>query len=79
MKKINDIRNYILEREFKITILQNKVNIVNYKKLINIESNKIELSIENGIITVFGEKLVVNKLLSDEILISGVIKKLEIR
>ncbi len=78
MKKIDDLRNYILEKDPKIIILKNKINIINYKKILDITNEKIELLIEEKTIKIFGKNLVVNKMLSDEILISGVINKLEI-
>ena len=41
MSIINSIRSYILDEEFRIIILKNKVNIVNYTSISLIDDNKV--------------------------------------
>ena len=79
MNIINGIRSYILENDLKITILNNKINIVNYKDIGHFDSNKIVLKTENGEVIVKGSDLVVSKLLSSEILITGNFSNIEFR
>ena len=74
-----DIRNYIFERDFKITILNNQINVVNYLSIESVSTNKITLKYEKGILDISGDNLVIKKLLNDEILIIGNIKSLELR
>ena len=75
----NYIRSYILEEEFKITILNNKINIVNYTSIGSFDDSKIIINYNKGIIIIKGNNLVVTRLMSDEILISGKINTLEFR
>ena len=76
---INSIRSYILEEEFKITILNNKINIVNFTSLGTIDNNKVVIYYKEGFVDIKGSNLVVSKLMNEELLISGNIKSLEFR
>lgn len=79
MNIINGIRSYVLENELKITILNNKINILNYKDIGHFDSNKIIVKVENGEIIIKGSELVVSKLMNEEILITGNFNTLEFR
>ena len=79
MNIINGIRSYILEDDLKITILSNKINIVNYKDIGHFDSNKIVVKVDKGEVIVKGNDLVVTKLLSSEILITGNFSNIEFR
>lgn len=71
------IKNYILENEFKILFLPNKINIVNYIDIDHFDSNKIIIKYDKGLVIINGEELIISKLLQDEILIMGKVNKLE--
>lgn len=79
MGMIHKIRNYILEEDLKITIVENNVNIVNYTEIGHFDSSKIIVRHTNGNIIINGNNLVVSRLLIDEILITGTIKNIELR
>lgn len=79
MKLINSFRNYILDEEFKINIYKDKVNIVNYTNIVNFTSKEVVVKYEDGHIFIFGKNLSISRLLIDEVLISGVIEKIELR
>lgn len=79
MSIIKDMREFILEQEFKITYLHNKVDILNYTNISHFDSNKIIVNYVKGSVIVSGENLIVSKLLSDELLIEGSIQKIEFR
>ena len=72
-----DLREYIMENEFKITILKNKINIINYDRIINLTDNEVSLKVENTKIKVYGNNLMLNKLLDREILLTGKVSKVE--
>lgn len=76
---INSIRSYIVEDEFKIIFLNNRVNIVNYLSIGSIDSNKVIIKYNNGICSVKGNNLVLSKLMNNEILISGDIYSIDFR
>lgn len=74
-----NLRNYILESDFKIIYLTNKLNIVNYNDISHFDSNKIIINYSDGSVLIGGNNLVVSKLLKDELLIEGSINKIEFR
>lgn len=72
-------RAYLKEDEFKITILKNKVNVVSYESIGHFDSNKVMIRYNDGTLIINGDNLVVSKLLNDEVLVTGVIKSVELR
>lgn len=79
MRIINGLRNYVLENDFEIRVFKNKVNVVNYNKIGHFDSDKVIINYSDGSVVIKGDNLVVSKLMSDEILICGNIKGLELR
>lgn len=79
MNIINGIRSYILDSDLKITIVNNKINIVNYNDIGHFDSNKIVVKVNSGEIVVKGNDLVVSKLMNSEILITGNFSNIEFR
>lgn len=73
------IRKYIVEDEFKVTIFKNKINILNYNEIDSIEDEKIIIRHEDKFLVLHGKELSIKKLLEEEVLISGVIDKIEFR
>lgn len=72
------LRNYVMENEFKIGIVKDKVNIVNYTSVGHFDSSKIIIRHDTGNVIIKGTNLVVSKLLHDEILITGKIVHIEL-
>ena len=79
MNVINGIRSYILDDDLRITILNNKINIVNYNDIGHFDSNKIIVKVNNGEVIIKGSVLVVSKLMNSEILITGHFNNIEFR
>ena len=52
MHIINSIRSYISDEEFKITILKDKINIVNYTSIGAIDDNKVMIKYDNGYVQI---------------------------
>lgn len=73
------LKNYINDEAWKINISRNQVDIVNYLDIILLEEEKILVKYGEGIISVVGNKLSVNKMLDSEILITGNIKCVEFK
>lgn len=71
------IRNYIMDEEFKITVFENKIDIENYVEIDHFDDKKITINYDKGKVIINGNELVIEKLLDDEILISGLIVKIE--
>ncbi|MEG1900027.1 MAG: YabP/YqfC family sporulation protein [Bacilli bacterium] len=74
---LKTIKNYIYDKDFRILIINNQLNINNYKQVKTIDSSFIEIEYDNKLLTVRGRNLVLTKILNDELLIEGIINKIE--
>lgn len=72
---LNNFRDLVLEEQFKINYIKDKLNIVNYKEISHFDSNKIIVNYIDGSIVIGGQDLVISKLVSDELLIEGKLRK----
>ena len=70
--------NYINDEEFRLTLYENKIHIINFKRIITLEEDYISLQNKNQRISIIGKNLILNKLLDREILIKGTIIKIEV-
>ena len=77
MENIRKIVNYIKDSNFKIIYLNNSVNVINYDSVLEVKENIVSLKKEDKIIHIKGEDLRLNKLLEKEILVTGLIKIIE--
>ncbi len=66
-----NIKNFLFDKNFKITIYDGVINIVNYEKIITLEETRISLMSSSKIITIKGEGLIIRKMLENEVLITG--------
>ena len=73
------LRNYINDDSWKINISKNQVDIVNYLDILLLEEEKILVKYKDGVISIIGDRLSVNKMLDSEILIMGNIKCVEFK
>lgn len=78
MKNIRKIVNYIKDSNFKINYINNSVNVVNYDAILEVIDSVITLKKEDKIIHIKGEDLRLNKLLENEVLVTGLIKSIEL-
>ena len=72
------LRTYIMEDEFEVKILNNRINVINYESIGHLDSNKVIIKHKQGRIIITGRNLVVSKLLKEEILIVGKIMNIEL-
>lgn len=79
MKIINKFRSYILEDEFSMNVSKDKIDIMNYTTIGQIDTNKMIIYYDGGVIIINGKNLTLLKMLDDEILISGLINNIELK
>lgn len=75
---IEKIVNYIKDSKFKIVYINNSVDIVNYDKILEVKDDAVTLSKEDKLLFIRGKNLKINKLMDQEILITGVILNIEL-
>lgn len=74
---INRIKEYIKDNQFKITFVNNCINIINYDKIIELNDKEITVMNNKNVVMIRGNNLKLTKLLDNEILITGLINKIE--
>ncbi len=71
MNIFNKLDRYLTNTTYKIIILPQSINIINYKEIKDFNNNKIIVLNQFGTTTITGEDLVVSKMQDNEILITG--------
>ena len=79
MSILNRIDNYLSDREYKIIIKENIVDIINYDEIVNFSPMIVSVKHHNKVITVEGRNLVINKMIEDEVLITVSITNISIK
>lgn len=74
MELISKLRKYVLEEDFKIHLGTHYVDIVNYTQLVKIEHTEIIIAVQNTNIRILGTNLAIQKLLQEEVFITGKIQ-----
>lgn len=75
---LDRLSNYIDDKKFKLIYEDNLIDIINYTRLITIEDNYVSLYINNKKIIIKGKKLILKKLLDNELLLNGEVTSLEV-
>ena len=76
MKLIRKIDNYINDKNIRIISTDNYVNITNYNKILDFDSNNINIELSNYNLLIKGKELVINKMYDNELLIKGKIESI---
>jgi sporulation protein YqfC len=75
---IKELINYIKDSKFKIVYVNNSVDVINYDKILEVRNEVITLEKENKVVLIKGTDLKLDKLLDNEILITGTISQIEL-
>lgn len=75
---INKIINYIKDEKFKIIYANNSVDVMNYDTLLEVKSDVVTLTKEDKLLFIRGKDLKLDKLLDNEIIITGLILTIEL-
>ena len=78
MKIMDRLDNYLYDREYKIIVKDNEVNIINYDEIIEFTLERISVKYKDKKILVEGQNLVISKMVDNEILITGTISVIHI-
>lgn len=74
----NQLSNYIEDKTFHFTMYEDKIHIINFERLITLEENYFSFSTKHKKITITGENFTLKRLLKKELLITGIISKIEV-
>ncbi len=78
MLGISKIRNYIEDHEVHLDLFKNRVHVSNYDKILSLGEEKIVLIMDSKKVVLTGKGFSLNQMLEDELLIEGVLLKVEI-
>ena len=77
--QIGDLPNELVTNCSRMVLYgNNEFKIENYDGIIEYEVNKIRISTASGIISIIGENLTLSELNNDELLVSGLIKNIDL-
>ena len=79
MKIIDKLDRYLNENEYKLILDNNRLNIVNYEEIIDFSLSNIKVKLKDKIVSIEGRNLVINKMVHNEILITGTISNISIK
>ena len=75
---LNRLKEYINDNEFRITVFADRVHVINFLNIVSLEEERISFITNKGRVIIKGKNLCLNKLLDDEVLISGTIMNIEV-
>ncbi len=78
MNFANYLDRYLIDKTYTITIKEEKIHIKNYQELEDFSNTQIIIKYEKGKTIIYGENLIVSKMTTDELLITGRIKTIEV-
>lgn len=79
MKKIKLVRvlsDYVNDKKFSIIYKNNKLDIINYSKILDFSDTKISINYLDDIYIINGTNLVISKMMEEELLITGNIESI---
>ena len=75
---LNRLKEYINDNEFRLTVFDDRVHVINFLNIVSLEEERISFITNKGRVIIKGKNLCLNKLLDDEVLISGTIMNIEV-
>ena len=79
MKKIKLVRvldNYVNDKNFSIIYKNNRLDIINYSKILDFSDTKISINYLDDIYIIIGTNLVISRMMEEELLITGNIESI---
>ncbi|MFI3260151.1 MAG: YabP/YqfC family sporulation protein [bacterium] len=78
MNLINNIKNFLYDKEYFVSMYEEHIHLYGYNQIIKFDESELIFDFTKFKLNIKGEKLLVKKMLSNEMLISGIIKSFEI-
>ena len=71
MRLVRMIDNYINDKKFSMIYTSIGLDIINYSEILDFSSSKISIRYNNYIYSIYGNNLVISKMMEEEIFICG--------
>ena len=74
---LSRVKDYILDQEFRLTLLEGRFLVINFIKILSLEDDRVSFSVAFGRVVVKGEEFTLQRLLDNEVLVGGVVEGVE--
>ncbi len=71
MKKFDLLDRYLTDNDYKITIFDKRINIINYVSIEDFSSTRIVVRHDDGVTVISGTDLIISKMQDEELVILG--------
>ena len=71
MKFYNALSDFLYDKNYFITLFENKIHVFRYVQLLKLDSEEIVLGMADFKLTVVGSELIISQMNSEEIIIQG--------
>lgn len=75
----NKLVKYLKNDEYLISLSNSFIHVINYKSIMSLNNNRVELMLENKILIITGEDFIIEKMEKSEMRIKGKITNIEIK
>lgn len=75
---LSRVKDYILDQEFRLTLLEQRFFAVNFSKILSLEESRVSFLTSYGRLVVKGKNFVLQRLLEDEVLVGGEVEGVEV-
>ena len=75
---LRKVYEFVRDDEFRFTVYNNRIHIVNYRKISSLNSDYILIDCDDRKISIKGSRLVLNRLLESEALVVGNVNSIEV-
>lgn len=77
MRMIDNLKDYLMDKEYYIDIYDNKIHLFNYVELLKLRDDNIKVKFDSFEIGITGNKLSIIEMNNQELLIEGIINNME--
>lgn len=77
IKLFDRIDRYLMDQDYKITICNGMIHIMNYQVIEDFSSTRVVVRYRGGTTILLGQDLVVSKMQDDELLVTGKLQSIE--
>lgn len=75
----NKLVKYLKNDEYLISLSNSFIHVINYKSIISLNNNRVELMLDDKILIITGEDFIIEKMEKSEMRIKGKITNIEIK
>ncbi len=75
---LEKIKKYIVDDEFRLIFFNNHIYVTSFEKILELNNENITIRSKNNLFVIKGSNLSLRRLLEKEILVSGIVKSIEV-